>query len=385
LQTVLVKGPILLKVIGECEILGVKFKDTVILYNNNKYIPIEKDQNARITVKNGSKWFDIEYATGDQSKIGTSIWNNIIDSIVKTNRKKIIIIGPSDTGKSTLTLFIANKLISMGFQPLIIDSDIGQGELAPPTCIGAKILIKQKIDLSKGQPNRINFIGNIQPIGYELRIINCIKRIYKKLNKNNNITIINTDGYILNNKRNYKIDLIEKINPDCIICMGEDNQNTDFFHTIKIKFKKKPNIQILDGQSPNRQIQKSHFERREKRLNNYFTLFKKFTKEISITKEKIVAIYYKNNFFLLHKASYISRYNRIETKKISLDAILNDKTFIRDRFVGLSSKEDYEKILGFGIIKDYNNNFFRIQTSIDKFDYIYMSDIKLYLDKNTMP
>ena len=69
-------------------------------------------------------------------KLEPQIPNNIIDSIVKTNRKKIIIIGPSDTGKSTLTLFIANKLISMGFQPLIIDSDIGQGELAPPTCIG---------------------------------------------------------------------------------------------------------------------------------------------------------------------------------------------------------------------------------------------------------
>jgi polynucleotide 5'-hydroxyl-kinase GRC3/NOL9 len=381
----LVKGPILLKVTGECEILGVKFKDTFIPYNNNKYLPIEKDQNARITVKNDSKRFDIEYATGNQSKIGTSIWNNIIDSIVKTNRRKIIIIGPSDTGKSTLTLFIANKLINRGFQPLIIDSDIGQGELAPPTCIGAKILIKQTIDLSKDQPNRINFIGNIQPIGYELRIVNCIKGIYKKLNKNNNITIINTDGYIINDKRNYKIDLIEKINPDCIICMGENNHNVDFFHTIKIKFKKKPNIQILNGQSPNKQIQKSHFERREKRLNNYFSLFKNFTKEISISKENLNAIYYKNKFFILHKASYISRFNKIETKKISIDAILNDRIFIRDRFVGLSSKDDYENIAGFGIIKDYNNNFFRIQTSVAKFDHIYFSDIKLYFDKNTTP
>ena len=385
MQTVLVKGPILLKVIGECEILGVKFKDSVIVYNNNKYLPIEKDHTTKITVKKGSKNFDLEYAIGDQSKIGTSIWNNIIDCIVKTNRKKIIIIGPSDTGKSTLTLFIANKLISRGFQPLIIDSDIGQGELAPPTCIGAKILVKQTIDLSKGEPNRINFIGNIQPIGYELRIINCIKRIYKRLNKNNNVTIINTDGYIINNKRNYKIDLIEKINPDCIICMGEDNNNKDFFHAIKIKFKKKPNIQILNGQSPNRQIQKSHIERREKRLNSYFTLFKSFTKEISISKEKINSIYYKNKFFIIHKAPYFPRFNKIEVKKIAIDTLLYDKIFTRDRFVGLSSKDDYEKILGFGIIKDFNNNFFRIQSSIDKFDHIYLSDIKLYFNKNTTP
>ena len=127
-----------------------------------------------------------------------------------------------------------------------------------------KILIKQTIDLSKGQPNRINFIGNIQPIGYESRIINCIKRIYKKLNKNNNTTIINTDGYILNNKRNYKIDNRKNKSRLYFICMGEDNQNTDFFHTIKIKFKKKPNIQILDGQSPNRQF-KNHILKEEKK------------------------------------------------------------------------------------------------------------------------
>ena len=380
----MVKGPILLNVIGECEILGVKFKDTIIRYNNNKYLPIEKDQNAKITVKDDSKRFFIEYATDNQSKIGTSIWSNIIDSIIKTNRKKIIIIGPSDTGKSTLTLFIANKLISLGFHPLIIDSDIGQGELAPPTCIGAKFLIKQTIDLSKDQPNRINFIGSIQPIGYELRIINCIKRIYKKLNKNNNITIINTDGYITNNKRNYKIDLIEKINPDCIICMGEDSHNKDFFYTIRSMFKKKPNIQLLSGQSPNIQIQKSQIERRQKRLNNYFTLLKSFTKEISISKEKINAIYYKDNFFILHKALHISRFNKRETRKIKLETILNDRIFIRDRFIALSSKDDYERIVGFGIIKDFNNNFFRIQSSIDKFDYIYLSDIKLYFDKNTI-
>ena len=59
---------------------------------------------------------------------------------------------PSDTGKSTLTLFIANKLISRGFRPLIIDSDIGQGELSPPACIGSRIISRQTIDLAKGQP-----------------------------------------------------------------------------------------------------------------------------------------------------------------------------------------------------------------------------------------
>lgn len=58
METILVKGPILLKVRGECEILGVKFKNTFILYNNNKYLPIEKDKDTIITAKKGSNYVD---------------------------------------------------------------------------------------------------------------------------------------------------------------------------------------------------------------------------------------------------------------------------------------------------------------------------------------
>jgi polynucleotide 5'-hydroxyl-kinase GRC3/NOL9 len=380
----LIKGPILLKVIGECEILGVKFRNTFILYNNNKYLPIEKDNDTIITVKKDSNYFDLRNNENyNTNRIGTRIWNNIITNILNTNRKRIIIIGSSDTGKSTLTLYLANKLISEGYKPLIIDSDIGQGELAPPACIGAKILTKQTIDLAKSNPNRINFIGNIQPIGYELRIINCIKKIYKRLNRHDSITIINTDGYIGNNKRNYKINLIEKVKPDCIICMGDEEEyfRNDFFFAIRNKFKNYSNLHILQGQSPSKEIQKSFFERREKRLKKYSNLLKTFTKNINIHKQKLFSIYYKNKFFFIHNISN-AKFHKTETRSDHLEILLNNKDFIRDRFVGLSLKYDYEKIVGFGLIKDFNNSQFTMQSSINKFDHIFLSDIKLSLERN---
>lgn len=380
----LIKGPILLKVIGECEILGVKFRNTFILYNNNKYLPIEKDTNTIITVKRDSNYIDVgNNENYNTNRIGTAIWSNIITNILNTNRKRIIIIGSSDTGKSTLTLYLANKLISEGYKPLIIDSDIGQGELAPPACIGAKILTKQTIDLSKSNPNRINFIGNIQPIGYELRIINCIKKIYKRLNRHDSITIINTDGYIGNNKRNYKINLIEKVKPDCIICMGEEEEifKNDFFFSLRNKFKNYSNLHILQGQSPSREIQKSFFERREKRLKKYSNLLKTFTKNINIHKRKLISIYYKNKFFFIHNIPN-TKIQKTETRNDHLENILNNKGFIRDRFVGLSLNYDYEKIIGFGLIKDFTNSHFIMQSSINKFDHIFLSDIKLSLERN---
>jgi polynucleotide 5'-hydroxyl-kinase GRC3/NOL9 len=382
LETILVKGPVLLKVRGECEILGVKFRNTVIPYNNNKYLPIEKNDDTIITVKKGLNYLDLEKNKIEQNTIGTKIWDNIINSIEETGRKRIIIIGPSDTGKSTLTLFIANKLISRGSRPLLIDSDIGQGELSPPACIGSRIISRQTIDLAKGNFGYIMFIGNIQPIGYESRIINSIKRAHDKLNTNNNITLINTDGYVGNNEKNYKIELIEKIKPDCIICLGSNDQTIDLFEIIKEKFSKNTNIQILKGQSPHLEIKKNLFERREKRLIKYSTLFKPHTRNVIISKKKLNAIYYKDKFFLLKNISYICNTNKIERNNAIIEDLINDRFFIRNRFVGLSLKEDIEKIIGFGIIKQFNNGFFLIRSSINKFDHIFLSDIKLCYNSN---
>ena len=55
METILVKGPGSLKIRGECEILGVRFTNTFILYNNNKYLPIEKGKDSIITLKKNSR------------------------------------------------------------------------------------------------------------------------------------------------------------------------------------------------------------------------------------------------------------------------------------------------------------------------------------------
>jgi hypothetical protein len=161
----------------------------------------------------------------------------------------------------------------------------------------------------------------------------------------------------------------------------EENQNIDFYYTIRDKFKN-PNLEILQGQSPNKEIQKSFYERKEKRIKKYSKLIRTFTKDISIHKQKLNTIYYKNKFFLLHNILHMSKSSKIETKNNIIESLLNSRESIRDRFVGLSLKYDYEKIVGFGIIKDFNNNNFVLQSSIDKFDNIFLSDIKLSLGKD---
>ncbi len=373
METILIKGPTQFKVIGKCEILGAKFSNTYVSYNNNKVIPIEKENNTRIVIKQryNRSSFQVLHPHSEND-IGTKIWVNIINEILKTKRKKIIILGPVDSGKSTLSIFIANKIIENNLNPIIIDSDIGQGELSPPACIGATNLKKQTIDLSQSFPDHMRFIGNTHPLGYENRIIECIMGLNKITDKDKNITIINTDGYIQDNESNYKIELINRINPDCIIWLGYNIESNDLLDTIKKRYSQNPNTIIINGNSPPASIKKSSIERRKKRIQRYSRfLFDRKVAHIPITRKKMKGIYYKNQFHLFENNQ------EIQTRTRNVKGLF-DKNFLLDRFVGLSVANDYENIKGFGLIKNYYNETFIIETSLRYFNFIHLSDIKLH-------
>ncbi len=376
LKVILIKGPFLIKVLGECEILGVKFKNTFIKYKNNKIIPIEKKEKTSITIKKGLLYPNFKNLIMGHEIAGTKMWNSIIDKLIKTKRKNILIIGSSDTGKSTLTLYISNFLIKKGLKPIIIDSDIGQGELSPPGCIGICAPSKQTIDLSEHIPNYINFVGNIQPKGYEKRIINCIWKAKNVVQIEDSITITNTDGYLGDDEKNYKIHLIEKINPDCIIFMTGSKLGTELFKIIRNKSVNDKNMLILDAPSPYKEFRKSFYDRKEKRLKEYSKLNNTFTKKVIILKEELSFIYYKNNFF--YNANSI---HNCDNSDIQLDADdLLHRSFLQNRYIGLSLNKEEEKIIGFGIITNYIDGLFYIRSSTDKFDSIFLSEIKLFFN-----
>ncbi len=167
MKTVLMKGPVLFEIKGECNILGVKFRNECIGWESSRIIPIETNNNSTLSIIKGRSWNHHRYETiTHHQRIGISIWKDLVRIILKLEKKRIIIIGPTNSGKSTLSLYLANVFLNHGLKPLLIDADIGQGDLAPPTCMGAAVISSQEIDLWKVKTHLTNFIGGIKPIGY---------------------------------------------------------------------------------------------------------------------------------------------------------------------------------------------------------------------------
>ena len=113
----------------------------------------------------------------------------------------VMLVGATDTGKSTLTIYLANMAILRGLVPCVIDGDIGQGDLAPPTAIGAAVLSKQVIDLrdvGTTSSSMFEFVGSISPAGFEDLIAKKLRSLLDRISPRANITIVNTDGYVSN-------------------------------------------------------------------------------------------------------------------------------------------------------------------------------------------
>uniref|UniRef100_A0A1I7UHS2 Protein CLP1 homolog n=1 Tax=Caenorhabditis tropicalis TaxID=1561998 RepID=A0A1I7UHS2_9PELO len=83
-----------------------------------------------------------------------------INTTVKPRGPKLLLVGPTDVGKSTLSRILCNYSVRQGRTPLFVDLDVGQNNISAPGTMAA-VLIKNTADVVDGfegdQPLVFNF------------------------------------------------------------------------------------------------------------------------------------------------------------------------------------------------------------------------------------
>lgn len=107
-----------------------------------------------------------------------------------------LILGASDTGKTTLTIALAKQLACR--QPIgIVDADIGQSHIGPPTTVGWTIVDKPQVDFSKLTASGISFVGHVTPVGHLLQLTAAIVQGVQQVSKVAELIIIDTPGLVM--------------------------------------------------------------------------------------------------------------------------------------------------------------------------------------------
>lgn len=78
---------------------------------------------------------------------------------------RVIVVGPTDSGKSTLSRMLLSWAAKQGWKPTFVDLDIGQGSITMPACVAATP-IEMPIDPVEGIPLEmplVYFYGHTTP------------------------------------------------------------------------------------------------------------------------------------------------------------------------------------------------------------------------------
>ncbi|HID15529.1 MAG TPA: hypothetical protein EYP16_01815, partial [Candidatus Atribacteria bacterium] len=148
-------------------------------------------------------------------------WRNLVDKISLNKGKytKIIVLGGLDVGKTGLVTFLANKFFLKNLKVGVIDADVGQSDIGPPTTIGLGVIEKPIASLNQARLVDAVFIGSTSPSGLLHRVFAAILQLLNIAisSERCDLILIDTTGWISGKGRDLKIFKIATIQPDYII------------------------------------------------------------------------------------------------------------------------------------------------------------------------
>ena len=138
----------------------------------------------------------------------------------------VLVIGVPGSGKSTLSRYLVHCL-SYGHRTVaLIDCDLGQTHLGPPTTIGMK-LYKEPLDrLDTLQPDYMRFVGATSPVGHISEVVHGTKWLSDKARHGGaEGVIINTSGLILGPAgAELKLSKVDVVAPQYVLALQESSE-----------------------------------------------------------------------------------------------------------------------------------------------------------------
>lgn len=88
-----------------------------------------------------------------------------------------VILGDVDSGKTTLAAFLAGGLRSRGLGVLVLDADLGQSAIGPPTTLGLGRVVRPVRRLAEVPVDALWFVGATSPVGHLDEIAAGVSRL----------------------------------------------------------------------------------------------------------------------------------------------------------------------------------------------------------------
>lgn len=138
----------------------------------------------------------------------------------------VLVVGMPDSGKSTLSRYLIHCLSHANRPVALIDCDVGQAHLGPPTTMGMMLYTRATDQLDTLAPEYMRFIGATSPTGHLLEtVVGTKKMADKALNAGAEVVIVNTSGLILGmGGTNLKLNKVDLLCPKYVLALQESTE-----------------------------------------------------------------------------------------------------------------------------------------------------------------
>lgn len=212
-------------------------------------------------------------------------WFGLLN-VLEEGKGIAILLGATDTGKSTLAQFLISHLCQRGLKVGLVDADIGQSFLGPPATIGLAVFKSDpdwEIVLS---PPEIFFVGSTTPEGHFPIHLKGVKRMVDKISSYGpEVILLDTTGFVLGEAgRELKRRKIDLVSPCFILAL----QKYDELEPILEPYKDNALYKICRLPLSEQVRPRSMEERRINRANKFRDYFKfSAFQELAIEEVKI--------------------------------------------------------------------------------------------------
>jgi polynucleotide 5'-kinase involved in rRNA processing len=114
-------------------------------------------------------------------------------------RGVVMLLGGLDTGKSTLARRIAGRAIDDGLVAALLDADVGQSTVGPPTTVGLK-LCRDRADLDPealARADHLAFVGATSPQGHLLPLVTGSRLLLDRAREASaDLLVVDTTGLV---------------------------------------------------------------------------------------------------------------------------------------------------------------------------------------------
>ncbi|MEM1589485.1 MAG: Clp1/GlmU family protein [Candidatus Bathyarchaeia archaeon] len=268
-KTMLVDGPASVTLVsGQVEVFGYSLKQmSKILIRDGKRMPFAVKENATFDVSlgEGANVEEVDEDTIPQS------WRDAYNELAAMKKRPAIalVLGNVDSGKTSFCTYLANRLLSAGCKVAILDGDLGQSDIGSPCTISYALVSKPLTDLFNLEPANAYFVGVTSPSKATDKVVQGFALLKEEVLKHSpDYVIVNTDGWVEGEDAvNYKKQVVEKVGPDIIFCIQQNEALTPLLEALK-------NFRTVTVESPQTIKQRSREKRKSLRELGYIKYLK---------------------------------------------------------------------------------------------------------------